>query len=56
MVCDLVVVLVGWRCMNRLGKYCYEGGGGGCVVMIVTVMACLCYPGSNGGMGVYMVT
>ena len=56
MVCDLVVVVVGWRSMNRLGKYCCKGGGGGCVVVGVTVMMCVCYPGSNGGVGVYMVT
>ena len=52
MVCDLV----GWRCMNRLGKYCCKGGGGGCLVVGVTVMVCVCYPGSNDGVGVYRVT
>ena len=56
MVCDLVVVLVGWRCMNRLGKYWCKGGGDGCVVVGVTVMVCVCYPGCNGGVGVYMAT
>ena len=56
MVCDLVVVMVRWRSMSRLGKYCYKGGGGGCVVVGVTVMVCVCYPGNNGGVGVYMVT
>ena len=56
MVCDLVVVVVGWRSMNRLGKYCCNDGGGGCVVVGVTVMMCVCYPGSNGGVDVYMVT
>ena len=55
MVCDFVVVMVGWRSMNRLGKYCCKGGGGGCVVVGVTVVMCVCYPGSNGGVGVYMV-
>ena len=54
MVCDFVVVVVG--CMNRLEKYCCKGGDGGCVVVGVTVMVCMCYPGSNGGVGVYMVT
>ena len=56
MVCDLVVVVVGWRCMNRLGKYWCKGSGGGCVVVGVTVMVCVCYPGCNDGVGVYMVT
>ena len=31
-------------------------GGGGCVVVRVTVMVCVCYHGSNDGAGVYMVT
>ena len=53
---DLVVVVVGWLSMNRLGKYCCKGGGSGCVVVGVTVMGCVCYPDSNGGVGVYMVT
>ena len=52
MVCDFV----GWRCMDRLGKYCCKGDGGGCVGVGVTVMICVCYPGSNGGVGVYRVT
>ena len=52
MICDLV----GWRCMNRLGKYCCKGCGGGCVGVGGTVMICVCYPGSNGGVGVYRVT
>ena len=56
MDCDLVVVVVGWRCMNRLGKYCCKGGGGGCLVVGVTIMVGVCYPGSNGEVGVYMVT
>ena len=57
MVCDyLVVLVVGWRSMNRLGKYSCKGGGGGCVVVGVTVMVCVCYPGSHGGVDVYMVT
>ena len=56
MVCDLVVVVVGWRSMNRLRKYCCKDGGGGCVVVGVAIMMCVCYPGSNGGVGVYMVT
>ena len=56
MVYDLVVVVLGWRCMNRLGKYWCKGGGGGCVVLGVTVMVCVCYAGSNGGVAVYMVT
>ena len=56
MVYDLVEVVVGLRCMNRLGKYWCKGGGGGCVVVEVAVMVCVCYPGSNGGVGVYMVT
>ena len=51
MICDLV----GWRCMNRLGKCCCKGGGGGCVGVGGTVMICVCYPGSNGGVGVYRV-
>ena len=55
MVCDLVVVVVGWRSMNSLGKYCCKGGGGGCAVGM-TITMCACYPGSNGGVGVYMVT
>ena len=41
MVCDLVVVVVGWRYVNRLGKYCYKDGGGGCVVVGVKVMMCI---------------
>ena len=51
-----VTVVVVWRCMNRLGKYCCKDDGGGCVIVGVTVMMCVCYPGSNGGVGVYMVT
>ena len=42
--------------MNRLVKYCCKCGSGGCVVVGVTVMVCVCYPGSNGGVGVYMIT
>ena len=38
MVCDLLVVMVRWWCMNRLGKYWCESGGSGCVVVGVTVM------------------
>ena len=49
MVCDLVIVVMGRRSMNTLGKYCCKGGGGGCVIVGVTVMMCVCYPGSNGG-------
>ena len=56
MVSNLVVVVVGWRSMNRIGKYCCNGGSGGCVVVGMTVMVCVCYPGSNGGVSVYMVT
>ena len=56
MVCDLVVVVVGLWSMNGLGKYYYKGGSGGCGVVGVTVMVCVCYPGSNGVVGVYMVT
>ena len=56
MVCDLVVVVMWWRSMNRLGKYGCNGSGGGYVVVGVTAMVCVCYPGSNGGVGVYMVT
>ena len=56
MVCDWVVVVVGWRSMNRLGKYYCKGGGGGCVVVGVTVVMCVCYPDSNGGVDVCMVT
>ena len=56
MVCDLVVVVVEWWSLSRLGKCCCKVGGGGCVVVGVTVMMCVCYPGSNGGVGVHMVT
>ena len=56
MVCDLVVVMVVRRCMNGLGKSWCKGGGGGCAAAGVTAMVCVCYPGSNGGVGVYMVT
>ena len=42
MVYDLVVVVLRWRCMNRPGKYWCKGGGGGCVVVGVTVMVCVC--------------
>ena len=52
MVCDLVVVVVGWRCMNMLGKYWCRGDGGGCVVVGVTVMVCVFSPSSNGEVGV----
>ena len=38
MVCDLIVVVMGWRSMNGLGEYCCKGGGGRCVVIVVTVM------------------
>ena len=55
-VCDFVVVVAGWWSINRLGKYCCKGAGGGCVVVGVTVMMCVRYPGSNGGVGVYMTT
>ena len=40
----------------RIGKNCCKGGGGGCVVVGMMVMMCVCYPGSNGVVGVYMVT
>ena len=42
--------------MNRLGKYWCNGGVGGFVVVGVTVILCVCYPGSTGGVSVYMVT
>ena len=42
--------------MNRLGKYCCKGGGGWCVIVGVPVMVCICYRGSNGEVGAYMVT
>ena len=56
MVCDLVVVVAEWRSINRLGKYCCKDTSGVCVVVGVTVVMCVCYPGSNGGVGVYMIT
>ena len=56
MVCGLVVVVVELRCMNRLGKCRCKVCGDACVLVGVTIMVCVCYPGSNGQVGVYMVT
>ena len=58
MVCDLVVVVVEWRCMNVVRvvlvfgwwRWVYNSRSDD------SVMLCVCYPGSSGGMVVYMVT
>ena len=58
MVCDLVVVVVEWRCTNvarivlllRWWRWLYSNRSNDSVMLFV------CYLGSSGGVVVYMVT